>query len=60
LRSGRRYESRVGCGWQRQLTVGSYWRDHGMAVEYLYGLLCVLGRRERRLGEGVDDAVGEW
>lgn len=26
----------------------SFWKRHGIAVESLYGLLCILGRRERR------------
>jgi predicted nucleic acid-binding protein len=26
----------------------AFWKEHGSTVESLYGLLCVLGRRERR------------
>ncbi len=26
----------------------AFWKEHGITVESLYGLLCVLGRRERR------------
>jgi hypothetical protein len=26
----------------------AFWQEHGIAVESLYGLLCVFGRRERR------------
>jgi len=28
----------------------TFWKEHGIAVESLYGLLCVLGRRERKGG----------
>ncbi len=28
----------------------AFWREHGIAVESLYGLLCLFGRRERRGG----------
>lgn len=29
-----------------------FWKEYGIAVESLYGLLCVFGRRERRKGIG--------
>ncbi len=28
----------------------AFWREHGIVVESLYGLLCLFGRRERRGG----------
>jgi hypothetical protein len=30
----------------------AFWKEYGIAVESLYGLLCVFGRRERRKGTG--------
>jgi hypothetical protein len=28
----------------------AFWKEHGITVESLYGLLCIFGRRERKQG----------